>query len=140
MKSLPRAGFGHHPLPTRWLLLLCASLLAAATAAACSATADGETFGDPTGGTGANSGQGGSGQGAGSTLVGGSSAGGNVGCQNTCSADLKKIVDCNGVIVQECSGDQGCAGGECIDDPCEAADASKSSYGCNYWSLKTDLI
>jgi hypothetical protein len=53
---------------------------------------------------------------------------------------LKKIIDCNGVVISTCSGDQGCANGACINDPCQAAEVSKSSYGCDYWSLKTELI
>ena len=58
-------------------------------------------------------------------------------CDPTCSNDLKSIVDCNGTLVMPCSVDQGCANATCIDDPCKAAELSKSSYGCDYWALKT---
>jgi IgGFc binding protein len=60
-------------------------------------------------------------------------------CNNTCSNDLKNVVDCYGNIVTPCTVDQGCADAKCIDDPCKAAEESKSSYGCDYWALKTAL-
>jgi hypothetical protein len=58
-------------------------------------------------------------------------------CPATCSNDLKSIVDCNGVALSTCTVDQGCANAVCIDNPCMAAEVSKSSYGCDYWALKT---
>jgi hypothetical protein len=137
MKTLPRARSAQQHIGTRWLVVFGACLLTAATLFACSASSEDDTFGDPSG-TGA-SGNGGNGNGGGLNL-GGNNLGGGSGCENTCSADLKKVLDCDGGLVKQCSGDQGCAGGECIDDPCQAAEASKSSYGCNYWALKTDLI
>lgn len=62
------------------------------------------------------------------------------GCENQCSNDLKKVVDCYGATVTECTSDQGCNNAQCIDDPCKAAELSKSSYGCDYWALKTGLL
>lgn len=61
------------------------------------------------------------------------------GCEKTCSNDLKKVVDCHGDVVTECKSDQGCTNAGCIDDPCKAAELSKSSYGCDYWAIKTGL-
>ncbi len=58
-------------------------------------------------------------------------------CPITCSNDLTQVVDCNGVVQSTCSAMQGCANGMCIADPCTAAQVSKSSYGCDYWALKT---
>jgi hypothetical protein len=58
-------------------------------------------------------------------------------CNNTCSNDLQSVVDCNGVVQMTCPSNQGCANGMCIDDPCMAAQLSKSSYGCDYWAVKT---
>ncbi len=78
------------------------------------------------------------GNGGGGTSAGGST--GTGGCEPGCTADLQKVVDCNNVVLQECASDQGCAEGQCIDDPCVAAKLSSSSYGCDYWALKTDLI
>ncbi len=60
-------------------------------------------------------------------------------CNNTCSNDLKNVVDCFGTTLTQCTVDQGCADAKCIDDPCKAAEQSKSSYGCDYWALKTAL-
>lgn len=58
-------------------------------------------------------------------------------CEATCSNDLKNVVNCKGEVLLACTSDQGCANAECIDDPCMAAEISKSSYGCDYWALKT---
>ena len=62
------------------------------------------------------------------------------GCEKLCSNDLKKVVDCDGVVLSECPPDQGCNNGACIDDPCKAAELSKSSLGCDYYALKTGLL
>lgn len=58
-------------------------------------------------------------------------------CPITCSNDLKSVVDCKGRVQGTCTVDQGCADGACIADPCKAAEQSKSSYGCDYWAIKT---
>jgi hypothetical protein len=58
-------------------------------------------------------------------------------CNNTCSNDLKTVVSCLGVVQTTCTVDQGCANGTCMADPCTAAELSKSSYGCDYYALKT---
>lgn len=57
----------------------------------------------------------------------------------TCSNDLIHVVDCKGQVLATCSAEEGCAGGKCIPNPCAAAEASQSSYGCDYWALKTAL-
>jgi hypothetical protein len=75
-----------------------------------------------------------------SVTIGAGPGPGSNGCELGCSADLKKVVDCNGEVVLECPGDHACAGGACIDDPCFAAEEAKSSYGCDYWALKTPLV
>ncbi|MDI1449216.1 IgGFc-binding protein [Polyangium sp. 6x1] len=62
-----------------------------------------------------------------------------VGCDDTCSNDLTAVVDCYGQVLKQCTPDQGCANAKCIDNPCQAAEESKSSYGCDYWALKTAL-
>ena len=58
-------------------------------------------------------------------------------CPLTCSNDLMSVVDCMGVVQTTCTSDQGCANGTCIANPCMAAEVSKSSYGCEYYALKT---
>jgi hypothetical protein len=65
---------------------------------------------------------------------------GGVPCNNTCSNDLKKIVDCFGEEISKCGDEQGCVSATCIDNPCEAANQAKSSYGCDYWAVKTGLL
>lgn len=65
---------------------------------------------------------------------------GSVSCDFVCSNDLKKIVDCYGVEQSKCGDEQGCVKATCIDNPCEAANQAKSSYGCDYWAIKTGLL
>ncbi|EYF02014.1 IgGFc-binding protein [Chondromyces apiculatus] len=60
-------------------------------------------------------------------------------CNNTCSNDLKKVVDCVGNVVQQCTPEEGCANAECIPNPCDAAIASKSSSGCEFYAVKTAI-
>jgi hypothetical protein len=67
------------------------------------------------------------------------SVGAGPSCEPQCSGDLKKVT-CDGVLVQECSADTACLAGECSPDVCGAANAAKSSYGCDYWALKPDII
>ena len=50
------------------------------------------------------------------------------------------MIGCNGEVVETCGGDQACLGGACTGDPCGAAEAAKSSYGCDYWAVKPDMI
>lgn len=115
------------------------SLGAGALMAACG-TGDGSTI-SGSGGQGAT---GTASQGGGLTVgVGGDltvGAGGSMGCPFTCSADLKTVIDCNGLAVQQCGTDEACLAGACSSDPCGAAEEAKSSYGCDYWALKPDLI
>jgi hypothetical protein len=87
-----------------------------------------------------------SGSGAGTSSGGGdvpidasSGSGGSGGCA-PCSADLKSVIDCQGNVVKTCDAGQACAGGTCVDNPCDAATQSKSSVGCEYWSLNLDNI
>jgi hypothetical protein len=58
-------------------------------------------------------------------------------CDNTCSNDLKNIIDCKGNVVTPCPPEQGCANAACMNDPCKAAEIAQSSYGCDYFALKT---
>ncbi|AKU93860.1 hypothetical protein AKJ09_00524 [Labilithrix luteola] len=55
-----------------------------------------------------------------------------------CSRDLKKVVDgCSGEVIRECGPDEGCANGACV-DACTAAEVSKGSAGCSFWTLPPD--
>ncbi|WP_129346964.1 IgGFc-binding protein [Sorangium cellulosum] len=97
-----------------------------------SGTGPGGASGSGTGGVG-GVGTGGSG---GDDLSTGSFGEGGA-CEYTCSNDLKKVISCNGVPIQTCGPDEGCVNAECVPGPCEAAKRSKSSYGCDFWALKT---
>lgn len=61
-------------------------------------------------------------------------------CENVCSNDLTTVIDsCTDTVKETCTADQGCLNGNCTDNPCAAAEAAKSSAGCDYWALKTAL-
>ncbi|MFO0546887.1 MAG: IgGFc-binding protein [Polyangiaceae bacterium] len=124
------------------ILLTVASAAILALSAACGPGVDNPSGGNSQGGNGAGHSTGGAGpsSGGGFATGGGFAAGGGSGCAQHCTADLKTVLDCNNEVVTQCDPNQGCAGGMCIDDPCEAARQSKSSYGCDYWALKTDII
>ena len=125
-------------LHTATIALACAVLVAYGLGA-CGAGGNGEP-GSGAGGPGA-SGQGGGAAGintGGDIGLGGQNTGGS--CPTSCSADLKKVLDCNGNLLQTCGGDQACLGGTCSNDPCGAAEQQKSSYGCDYWAVKPDFI
>ena len=56
----------------------------------------------------------------------------------TCSSDLHEILACgSNTVLQTCTGSTGCGPGGCI-DACQAAAASKSSIGCDYYSIPPD--
>lgn len=123
------------------IVRLAVAVLALAAYAACSA--QGSTTSSAAGvGGGLPSGVGGSG-GASTTAADGSggllSVGAGPGCEEACSGDLKKVT-CDGAVTKECGPDEACLGGECSTDVCGAATAAKSSYGCDYWALKPDII
>lgn len=57
-----------------------------------------------------------------------------------CSDDLQ-FVECGGETVQFCAPGTYCVDGACAPmTPCEAAELLKGSEGCNFWSVKTELI
>ncbi len=60
--------------------------------------------------------------------------------ERSCSADLQHVLDCNGVVVESCPGEVACENGRCDAEPCEAAEAAQSSYGCEYFAVKPDVI
>ncbi|MBN9161039.1 MAG: hypothetical protein BGO98_13865 [Myxococcales bacterium 68-20] len=61
-------------------------------------------------------------------------------CGFRCSPDLKTVMkECNDTVetVAKCGPDQGCGIDKCI-DACEAAELSKGSTGCSFWTLPPD--
>ncbi|MCC6552408.1 MAG: hypothetical protein IT372_05220, partial [Polyangiaceae bacterium] len=84
--------------------------------------------------------------GAGGSGAGGHGQGGHAGgllqdgaiCETTCSLDLQKVINCQGTVLETCAPDRACANAQCVDGPpCDAADQSKSSLGCDFWAVDT---
>jgi hypothetical protein len=71
----------------------------------------------------------------------GSGGGGGLGnlCRR-CSASLREVLNCDGSVAEVCADDVACHDGSCSSDPCSAAAASKSSYGCEYWAVVPSVI
>jgi hypothetical protein len=60
-------------------------------------------------------------------------------CANTCSDDLRSVVDCNGNTVQACAASDQCdtSAIECT-NACAAAEANHRSVGCDYYATYMD--
>ena len=104
---------------------------------ACSAGADdlgggGEGASGPSTGTGTGSQQTGQGGSTG-TFMG---TGGNTTCGGSCSPDLHQVLDCNGNVIKECTGEEGCnpLTLQCT-NACKAAADTKQSVGCEYYAV-----
>ena len=56
-------------------------------------------------------------------------------CPNQCSNDFHDVIDCNGNLVSQCMGTDGCdtATGTCT-NACQAAIDNKNSIGCEYYA------
>jgi hypothetical protein len=56
-----------------------------------------------------------------------------------CSADLTQVTTCgpNPVVLQTCTGNQGCGPNGCV-AACDAAASNKSSIGCDYYAIPAD--
>ncbi len=90
------------------------------------------------GGTTSSVGGGGAGGGIGGDInVGGGSGGSCV----TCSSDLHSVIDCQGNVIEACTGTNGCdiSTQKCT-DACAAAVNNKQSVGCEYYSTFMDSI
>jgi hypothetical protein len=62
-------------------------------------------------------------------------------CERRCAADLQRVVDsCTGATVESCPATLGCENGSCQLPPCSAARAARSTLGCDFWALKTDML
>ncbi len=98
---------------------------------ACDAGNDGQTFKTGSGGN-----AGGNGGGGNSLNFGGGDQGG--GCVAGCSPDFHQVLDCNGVVVEQCTGLEGCDAslGICA-NACAAAVNNKQSVGCDFYA--TDM-
>lgn len=66
------------------------------------------------------------------------SSAGSGSCATSCGSDYKTIVDCNGVLVQECTGKTACDPSTLTcKNACDVAVATKQSVGCEYYA--TDM-
>ncbi len=113
---------------------------------ACKATDSNTNLTDDDGATTAgtsNNGTGGAGTASGLTVGsgGGSFSGAGGACGNQCSADLHTVIDCNGNVVAQCAGDQGCdiSTVTCV-NACDAAVNNKQSVGCEYFATDMDSM
>jgi len=62
-------------------------------------------------------------------------------CALGCSADLKRVVDCNGETVTACEADDVCINASCVANPwCAAAAEARGSIGCDFWAVKPDTV
>jgi IgGFc binding protein len=60
-------------------------------------------------------------------------------CVSRCSEDLRQILDCDGKVMETCSGTDACdaRSGVCT-NACTAADADRRSIGCDYYAVHMD--
>jgi hypothetical protein len=60
-------------------------------------------------------------------------------CLNTCSADLRSVVDCNGNVVSTCQASDQCdtSAIQCT-NACAAAESNHRSVGCDYYATYMD--
>ncbi len=78
--------------------------------------------------------------GGGGLNLGGNSGAGGATCTVVCSSDLKTVINsCTNALITQCTFDEACLDGTCIPAPCEAAEQSNSSSGCEFWAVKTAL-
>lgn len=54
-----------------------------------------------------------------------------------CSADGTQVVDCDGKVIETCVVGELCGAGKCL-APCDAANANRSSVGCDYYAVTLD--
>ncbi len=58
--------------------------------------------------------------------------------QKTCSADLRNVL-CDGAVFETCAPEMGCANDTCV-AACQAAAATESSIGCDFYAVAPDVI
>lgn len=118
--------------------LLVVSAAFAVAAQACSATSQSRTFDNEGGSSSQTSTSGSTSSSSGGDIL--FDAGGEGGlCGPTCSPDFHSVLDCNGNVVETCSGENGCDAslGLCA-NACQAAVNNKQSVGCEYYATFMD--
>ncbi len=121
-------------------LALFIPLLVTVVACAAGETPDGPSpgAGQGSGAGSAHGGGGGDGEGGGFASGGSQNVGGGMECQ-PCSADFTQVLDCEGNVLETCPPDQLCGLGVCM-APCDAAEANKSSVGCDYYAVTMNAM
>jgi hypothetical protein len=61
-------------------------------------------------------------------------------CEIHCSSDLHSVLDCANHLIATCPSAQGCIPGGGCAPACKAAEANKSTIGCEYFSIDPDVI
>jgi hypothetical protein len=116
--------------------VLTSALGAAGAFIACTDSYEGDTASGPGSGPGGPGGAGGTDGGTG----GGIFTDGGM-CEEKCSNDLQNVINCQGTVLETCAPDKACANAQCVEGPpCDAAETSKSSLGCDFWAVKTALV
>jgi hypothetical protein len=96
---------------------------------------------DGIGGTGEGANASGAKSGAGGAQTNGPfmGTGGNTSCELACSPSLHQVIDCNGNVIAECSGADGCnpVTFQCA-NACVNAAETKQSVGCEYFAVDMD--
>ncbi len=65
----------------------------------------------------------------------------DAGCGRQCSADLHAVIDCNGAVLEDCSGGRACdTGSYTCQDACAAAEANHRSVGCDYYATQMETL
>ncbi|MGE5186977.1 MAG: IgGFc-binding protein, partial [Acidobacteriota bacterium] len=65
--------------------------------------------------------------------------GGDASCANTCSPDLRDVLDCQGNVVTACAASDQCDTTSVVcENACAAADANHRSVGCDYYATYMD--
>jgi hypothetical protein len=71
----------------------------------------------------------------------GSNASADAACGRQCSADLHAVVDCNGAVVEDCTGGLACdPTSYTCQDACAAAEANHRSVGCDYYATEMETL
>lgn len=122
----------------RWAFLATATLgLAVSCAASQDATLTGSSSASAGGTGGSSASQGGETTFSGFNVGGSSGSGGP--CEQPCSSDYHSVVDCDGNVLETCSGTDACnpATATCS-NACQAAIDNKLSVGCEYYATFMD--
>jgi len=129
-----------HGRVVKVVALLGALAVGTAGAISCEAGSDGDGSSSSSststsgGGNGGSAGASSTSSGTGGDFDAGSGGAGG-GCGSPCSPDFHHVLDCNGTIVETCTGTEGCdpSTGTCA-NACEVAETNQHSVGCEYYA------